>query len=171
MTHSLPDDAEQMITVEAESQQNKSLIYRWGNLIGGILLLLLSIVFIVGGWRLGLGQPTRLAPGAFPFITGLLLTGLAAAIILVEVFQKNPLAETPDWMSVGAIVAALAVFAASVERLGLLPSVFLTVVVASLPDKNLPLWRKAALGVGLALVCWLIFVKGLNLPFKAIVGM
>lgn len=145
-------------------------VHRWGYLIGGILLLLLSVVFIVGGWRLGLGQPTRLEPGAFPFITGLLLAVLAIAIFWADLVQKNTISETVDWVSLAAIAAALSVFASSVERFGLIPSVFLTVVVASLPDKKLPLWRKAVLGIGVALTCWLIFVQGLNLPFKDFVG-
>ena len=41
----------------------------WGGEIGGAMLLVLSIIFMVGGWQLGLGVPTRLGTGAFPFLT------------------------------------------------------------------------------------------------------
>ena len=45
-----------------------------------------------------------------------------------------------------AICAALAVFAVTAERIGLVPAAFLTVIVASLPDRSLPFRGKAILG-------------------------
>lgn len=142
----------------------------WGGEIGGVLLIALSIIFIVGGWRLGLGVPTRLGTGAFPFVTGAVLALLSVFICIAE-RKGDGLAEAPDWVGLVAIAAALAVFAVSVERIGLVPGVFATVIVASLPDRSLPLAGKALLGIVVALACWIVFIKLLNLPFKPFVGM
>jgi hypothetical protein len=141
----------------------------WGGEIGGLILLVLSGIFVVGGWQLGLGVPTRLGTGAFPFITGLVLAVLAI-VICIEERRGDGIAERPDWIAFAAICASLAVFAVTADRIGLVPGTFLTVIVASLPDRSLPMTGKAILGIVVALACWGLFIELLNLPFKAIVG-
>jgi hypothetical protein len=141
----------------------------WGGEVGGLILLVSSIIFMVGGWQLGLGVPTRLGTGAFPFITGLILAILAIAICIQE-WHGDGIAETPDWISFAAIIAALAVFATTADRLGLVPGVFLTIMVASSPDRSLPLVGKTILGGIVAVASWVLFIELLNLPFKAFAG-
>ncbi len=142
----------------------------WGGEIGGGILLVLSIIFMVGGWQLGLGVPTRLGTGAFPFISGALLA-ILSIVICIEERRGDGIVETPDWIAFLAICAALAVFAVTAERIGLVPAAFLTVIVASLPDRSLPLRGKAILGCVVALACWGLFIELLNLPFKPFVGL
>lgn len=142
----------------------------WGGEVGGLILLALSIIFMVGGWQLGLGVPTRLGTGAFPFMSGAVLA-ILAAVICIEERRGDGIAETPDWIAFLAICAALAVFAATAERIGLVPGAFLTVVVASMPDNRLPLIGKAILGAIVAVGCWIVFIELLNLPFKPFVGL
>ena len=142
----------------------------WGGEIGGAILLVLSIVFMVGGCELGLGVPTRLGTGAFPFFSGALLAVLAT-VICIEERRGEGIAEAPDWIALLATCAALAVFAVTADRIGLVPGTFLTVIVASLPDRSLPLRGKALLGIVVALACWGLFIELLNLPFKPIVGL
>ena len=153
--------------VTQEAEENSSL--GWGGEIGGAILLVLSIVFMIGGWQLGLGVPTRLGTGAFPFIAGAVLA-ILAIVICIEERRGDGLEETPDWVGFMAIIGALAVFATTTDRLGLVPGAFLTVVVASLPDRSLPLVGKAILGCIVALACWGLFIELLNLPFKPFVG-
>ena len=137
----------------------------WGGEIGGAVLFVLSLIFIVGGWQLGLGVPTRLGTGAFPFLTGLVLAVLAL-VICIEERRGDGIAENPDWIAFIAIGAALAVFALTADRIGLVPGTFLTVIVASLPDRNLPFLGKVILGCIVSLACWGLFIETLNLPFK-----
>ena len=157
---------ENPVTPEAEEHSALG----WGGEIGGAILLILSIIFMVGGWQLGLGVPTRLGTGAFPFISGAILAILAIAICIEE-RRGDGIAEPPDWVALVAICAALAVFALTAERIGLVPGAFLTVVIASLPDRSLPLLGKAILGGIVALACWGLFIELLNLPFKPFVGL
>ncbi|MGH1483389.1 MAG: tripartite tricarboxylate transporter TctB family protein [Geminicoccales bacterium] len=141
----------------------------WGGEIGGVILIILSIIFMVGGLNLGLGVPTRLGTGAFPFLAGAVLAVLAVAICIEE-RRGGGLAELPDWVGFLAVTAALAIFAMTANRLGLVPAAFLTVVVSSLPDRSLPLIGKAVLGCIVAAASWALFIKLLNLPFKAFAG-
>ena len=154
---------------EAEAPEEHSAM-EWGGEIGGALLVIGSIIFMIGGVQLELGSPFRLGTGAFPFITGLILFVLAIAICIQEWRGGDGLADTPDWTSFAAIIAALAVFASTADRLGLVPAVFLTILVASSPDRSLSLVGKALLGSIVAVASWVLFIELLNLPFKAVVG-
>jgi hypothetical protein len=142
---------------------------RWWGAAGGAFLLLLSLYFMEGGIELGLGSPFRPGTGAFPFFTGAILLVLAVVILLQDL-RSGGLAERPDWISFLAISAALAVFALTADRFGLLPAAFLTIVIASVPDRSLPFRGKALLGVVVAAGSWVLFIEVLGLPFKAFEG-
>ncbi len=141
----------------------------WGGAIGGVFLLVLSTIFIVGGLQLGLGVLTRLGTGAFPFISGVILA-ILATVICIEERRGDGVMERPDWVAFLAICAALAVFASTANRVGLVPATFLTIIIASLPDRNLSFVGKAILGIIVSVACWGLFIEALNLPFKPFVG-
>lgn len=143
--------------------------HAWLGALGGIALLALSLIFVIGGLRLGVGSPRRLGTGAFPVLTGFALGALSVAVIAMDLRDTSD-AERPDWISFAAIGAALAVFAVTVERVGLVPSVLLTVFTASLPDPSLRLTGKLLLGLVVALGCWGLFIGLLDLPFRAFKG-
>lgn len=138
--------------------------------LGGIGLLALSLVFIIGGFELGVGSARRLGTGAFPVITGFILAVLSLSVIAADLRDSSD-AERPDWISFAAIGAALMVFALTVSRLGLVPGVFLTVITASLPDSSLPFLGKMALGAIVALACWGLFIELIGLPFAPFGGL
>ena len=138
--------------------------------IGGASLFALSLVFILGGIELGVGSARRLGTGAFPVITGAILALLSLAVIAADLRDTSD-AERPDWISFAAIGAALAVFALTVGRIGLVPGVFLTTIVASLPDPSLPFVGKLALGTVVGLGCWALFIGLIGLPFAAFGGL
>ena len=141
----------------------------WVGTIGAILLLALSLIFIAGGLELGLGIPTRLGTGAFPVLTGFIVLTLAFFIFLNEL-RGEGIKEAPDWIGFLAISAAIATFALLVDRLGLIPAAFVSVIVASAPDKTLAFPYKVLLASIVSFGCWALFIKAINLPFKAFVG-
>lgn len=142
----------------------------WGGEVGAAALFTLSIVFIIGGLELGLGSPFRLGTGAFPFISGSILAVLAVFVGIHE-WRNEGLNAPPDWISFLAIIGAIAVFASTADRFGLVPAAFMSVVIASFPDRSLSFLGKATLGAIVSGVCWVLFIKLLNLPFKAFVEM
>lgn len=167
-TQKMDTDRKELESAETATSEKHGVL-SWGGEIGGAILLVLSIIFIVGGLDLGLGVPTRLGTGAFPFVTGVILAVLAV-VICIEERRGDSAVETPDWIGFLAIIAALAVFAATADRLGLVPGAFLTIIVASLPDRSLSLPGKAILGGIVATASWVLFIELLNLPFKAFAG-
>lgn len=138
--------------------------------LGGLALLALSFVFIYGGVELGVGSARRLGTGAFPVITGFVLAVLSLAVIAADLSDTTD-AQHPDWMSFLAIGAALAVFALTVGRIGLVPGVFLTTLTASLPDRSLRFGGKMVLGAIVSLSCWGLFIELIGLPFAPFGGL
>lgn len=138
----------------------------WGA-AGALFLVGLAACFMIGGLELGLGVLFRPGTGAFPFFTGAILATLAAVTIVQDLSDPG-LAERPDWISFAAIGAALAVFAVTADRLGLVPAAFLTTVVASVPDRSLSFPGKAGLGLAVAAGSWVLFIQLLGLPFRAL---
>lgn len=143
--------------------------HAWLGALGGCALLALSLVFIVGGAQLGLGSPRRLGTGAFPAITGMALALLSLAVIAADLRDTSD-AERPDWISFAAIGGALAIFALTAGRIGLVPGVFLTTITASLPDPSLRFPGKVILAALVALGCWGLFIGLIGLPFAAFGG-
>lgn len=143
--------------------------HAWLGALGGVALLALSLVFIVGGYELGVGSTGRLGTGAFPVITGFALAILSLAVIVADLRDTTDL-ERPDWISFAAIGGALVIFALTVGRIGLVPGVFLTTVTASLPDPSLRFAGKLVLGVVVALGCWGLFIGLIDLPIKPFMG-
>ncbi len=138
--------------------------------LGGVGLLILSVVFIVGGYELGVGSPRRLGTGAFPVITGFILAVLSLIVVASDLRDTSD-AERPDWISFAAIGAALAVFALTVGRIGLVPGAFLTTITASLPDPSLPVPGKIVLAAFVSLACWALFIGLIGLPFAPFGGL
>ena len=168
----------------------------WSSAIGGIALILLALIFIIGGTELGFGSLRRMGSGAFPIITGVVLIVLAIPITIMDIRKQRDARmgsahseETstdneiqnenqgnkdedmqPDWISFLALGAALATFALTAERWGLVPAVLLCTVIASAPDRSLKFSGKLLLGAVVSLACWLLFIKALGLPFTAFKG-
>jgi hypothetical protein len=92
------------------------------------------------------------------FGAGILVAGLRSARDPVEVGSLKPLV---------LVTACIVVFAATLESLGLVLAVLLTVGLSGFASTR-PRWvALMAVGVALAATCVLIFIWGAKLPIKA----
>lgn len=139
--------------------------------LGGGVLLVLGLLFVLGGFGQGVGTTGRLGTGAFPVLSGLTLALLAIAIIVIDCKAQEDNTEPADWTSFLAIGAALIAFAVVADPFGLVPAVFLATVVASVPDRTLHILGKLVLATVVSLACWGIFIGLLDLPFRAFKGL
>ncbi|MBP2231926.1 putative tricarboxylic transport membrane protein [Azospirillum agricola] len=121
---------------------------------------------LAGGYAIG--NAGRMGPGFFPaLVAGLLLavgaaiggTALARGSERFEPFRLRPLA---------AVLGSVLVFGLAVDRLGLLLTAVLLVVIAgqSLPGGGLR--QTLLLAAGLAAACWLLFIVLLGVPLEAL---
>lgn len=111
-----------------------------------------------------LGSARKMGPGYFPIwiAGGLIATGLLLA-------AKSMVTSGPplrNWALKPLILISLAIllFAVLVNVAGLLPAIFLLVLMSTLASVRFHVKWALPLAAGLAVVSVLVFVKGLGLP-------
>ncbi|RJE79658.1 tripartite tricarboxylate transporter TctB family protein [Paracoccus sp. JM45] len=129
---------------------------------GGILALLGLGVAAYAVAHYDFGSLRRMGPGFFPVLLGIGLAGLGT-IIAVPAFGRTTEARAFAWPETIGVIGSLLLFGLLLNRLGLMGSTAITVLVASsvAPRKGI-LWRLVLTVVVTALV-WVLFVLGLDM--------
>lgn len=133
------------------------------DLAGGVLLAAIGLfVAVYAVAHYDIGSLRRMGPGLFPALLGGVLVGLGLAIAIpawVRAGQPVSIA----WKEAAAVLAAILIFAAGIERGGLVPVTLVSVLVASVaaPDRRIG-WR-VALALVVTLLSVLIFHFGLKM--------
>lgn len=131
-----------------------------------VLFVLGAFAVYTGAADYGLGEWFHLGAGAFPFLLGLLLIALSA-INLLAAFDAPPAPTRHQWLGALAFFAAIAVFAVSIDTLGLVPAVFALTLIARLAEPPFEAVDTLLLAAGLSLLAYLIFIFGLGMPLEA----
>jgi hypothetical protein len=130
----------------------------------GLIFIAFGLAFALGAATYDIGTPVRMGPGFFPLVVGGSLAAIGGLIVLKPMADGDatvPLA--PSWRAIILIIGAIAVFGVTVRGLGLVPSVFLTALLATLASRQMRPWLALPFAVGLTLLSVLIFVVGLSL--------
>jgi len=135
--------------------------------LSGLLFVSAGLVGIVLSLGLPIGDRIRMDAGYMPFVLSVALTGLGILILARGLFNA---ATAAAWQlrPLFFVVASALVFGLTIERTGLLLSIFLTVLTAA---PAFPEWRRAesvALAAGLSLFSVLLFVILLRLPIPVL---
>ncbi|MBQ0802182.1 MAG: tripartite tricarboxylate transporter TctB family protein [Sulfitobacter litoralis] len=147
---------------------------RYGKLIsqkGPLIMLGAGLAFAFGAVAtLDLGSFRRMGPGAYPLLVGSLLAVLAV-IGLVQNLRVPMKTDKADPIAVLGVVAGVAAFAFLAPLLGVLPATAIAVFAtgSAIPGFRWP--YRIVLSLGVAIGVWLIFVRGLGMPFVAIRGL
>lgn len=136
------------------------------DVIGGVALALLGLA--VAGWaaaNFDLGTPRRMGPGFFPLGLGLLLAILGAIVALTAAPAPGarPRVALPELV---ALIAAIVIFAVGLERIGLVPTTVLSVLVSSTAVARPGILWRLVLAVAVTAISVAVFSYGLamNLP-------
>jgi hypothetical protein len=132
----------------------------------GLMFLVVGVVFAVGATNYPMGTSARPGAGYFPLILSVLMAILGAVVLF-----KSLTIETEGGDRIGAIawrpliviVVAIAVFGASINRLGLVLAVPILIMIASLAGDEFKWLGVIVNAVVLTAFSWLIFVYGLKL--------
>lgn len=132
-----------------------------------------GILFIAfGGLALWLGRDyatgtlAKIGPGFLPVLLSIGLLGVGGILALRALAIEGPAIEKSQVVPQLFILAAIAVFAFGIERLGLALTVMAVAVTASFARRGAQHWLEViALAVGLAVLCVLLFVELLGQPF------
>ena len=141
------------------------------DIVGGLLLAAIGIVaglYALANYRMG--TVNRMGPGMVPVTIGALLGLFGLWIAAAGWSRRQPLAPGAEVrLYVPAVIAAsILAFALMISRFGLVPSVFVSSLLASFAEARVDLLRSTILSVALCGLCWLIFILGLRLTIPAI---
>lgn len=137
-------------------------------LAAGLLIAAAGLFVLVASLPLAVGTARAMGPGFVPVSLGIILVLLGAGIIFVE--GRRSATDRPSFPAFRPLVfipAAVIVFALTIQRFGILPSVFLTAFISTLADPASRLGRSLAISATLALMTLLLFGYGLGLQVRA----
>jgi len=132
----------------------------------GIMFIVVGLGFAWGATSYSMGSSARPGPGYFPLGLSVLLAILGAFILFealtIETDDGEPIGAI-GWRPLVLIVASVAIFGLILPKLGMIISLPLLVLIASLAGDEFH-WGEVALNsVILTVGSWVIFIWGLNL--------
>jgi hypothetical protein len=132
----------------------------------GLMFVATGLGFAVGATNYSFGTSARPGPGYFPFGLGVLLAVLGAVVLFksltIETEGGDPVGAIP-WRPMCLIVLGVVAFGLALPRLGMIISLPILIMIASLAGDEFSIKEVIVNIVILTLGSWLIFIKGLNL--------
>lgn len=134
---------------------------------GAAFVILLGVFVMVIGSGYSAGTLSRMGPGYFPLVLGVLLIGLGLALVL-EVWRapRENTIRLPlhPLLMIGTGVIC---FAFLVERAGIVPAICALVGLSSLAESMIRPGTAIAIAVVMSLMGVFLFVRLLGLPLSA----
>lgn len=135
------------------------------DLVGGIALILLSILAFTQLGELKMGTASRMGPGYFPTVlaglTGLMGLVIAARSLLLD----GPPLDRLHWRQALPLLGAIVAFGLAIRPLGLVIASALLFAIAAIAEEDTK-WRElVVVSVVLILFAVGLFVLALGLPF------
>jgi putative tricarboxylic transport membrane protein len=130
----------------------------------GVLFLAVGVFAAWYGRAYTFGTATKMGPGYLPEVLSWGMAGLGAFLLIRGLFDSGEPLERSLMRPQLFILAAILVFAFTIERFGLAVAVISSSIVAAMASSQRR-WREVLLlSVGLAILCALLFVKLLGQP-------
>lgn len=139
------------------------------NRLAGMALVLIGAFVTFEGYGYGLGQVSRLGPGALPFGLGLLIALLGVLIAVVDP-DGDEAAPTIKWRPVAMVLSALLAFALLVDTAGLVVATAALVFLSGAADPDHTWKSLLAIYVFLIVFVYVIFMRFLAVPFTMFGG-
>jgi len=134
------------------------------DLLAGAVFAGFGLAFAITSTTYDIGTPLRMGPGFFPLVLGGILVVLGVSIA-VKGFVAGEGGENGNvpWRALVLLVAAILFFGFTVRDLGLVPALFVTVLLAGLAGRSARVIPAVVIAVSLTALSVLIFVVLLQL--------
>ena len=140
------------------------------DLVAGIAILCVGLfVALYGSSQYEMGTAARMGSGYFPTLLGWIMAGVGLIIALFSLRTTRHLLTPPPFTlrPFLAVVAAVALFAFLILRIGLIPTTLVIVMVTSTGSNSFQWRRSLVLAACLAVISWAIFSWGLQMTLPA----
>jgi hypothetical protein len=133
----------------------------------GVMFALIGLAGIYFGKDLAMGTPARMGPGYFPVYLSYLIVAIGIIVGARGLTVQGPPVERVQLRPLIFIIAALLLFGALIDWVGLALTGVMVTVVAAYARREPNLIESIVLGAGLALFTIGVFVYALNQPLPA----
>lgn len=133
----------------------------------GLILLAVSgaALYLVQGYRLG--RASAMGPGYFPMLVAGLLFLVGIGLVVRGLLSRGTRPERLAWRPLLIIAGAAILFSFTLAPLGFVPATILLVLTSALAGRRFSIVGHGVLAIGLALFCYVIFLRMLALPLSA----
>ncbi len=134
------------------------------DLAGGLFLMGIAALAMYFASDLSMGRLVRMGPGYLPTVLCWLLGFLGLIIALRGFTIDGPALQSWAWRPLFALTAGQIVFAALLERAGLVAAIIATIAVSSMAAPNVRWVSTLLLGVVMSVLSTILFIWLLGLP-------
>lgn len=136
------------------------------NALCGAIFIAFGAYFGLTALSMEIGTAFRMGPGFFPLFLAAILIILGAVIAIQAIrVEGEPVGGLP-LRGMVFILPAPVIFALTLKGLGFVPSIFLTTLFASFASTRMRVSTAIILAALMTLFTTIVFVYGLNLPFR-----
>ena len=132
----------------------------------GLMFVVVGVVFAVGATNYSMGTSARPGAGYFPLLLSAIMAILGAIVLFksltIETPGGDPIGDIA-WRPLVVIVVAIAVFGFMLERLGMVLTIPVLIVISSVAGDEFKWKGVLANAAVLTFGSWVIFVWGLKL--------
>lgn len=133
----------------------------------GAIFIAFGLAFAITAGTYEVGSALRMGPGFFPLVLG----GILVVLGLLVVLKGFVAPETGDvgpvpWRAAAFLTAAILFFGFTVRGLGIVPSLFVSVLLAALAGRNMRIVPALVIAASLTVLSVLIFIVLLQLPLR-----
>jgi hypothetical protein len=146
----------------------RATLLRRKDVLAGLLFVAVALIGLYVSRNYPIGTAVRMGTGYVPRLLCWLLLGLGAWVLVQGFFETQSeraasLSATAAWRPLVFVTASLVIFGLSIERLGLVLSILLLIIVGAAGARGLRPFETVAAAVVLILLSWGIFIVGLGL--------
>lgn len=136
-------------------------------MIAGLVFIVIGIAAWVLAAKLSAGTLMMIGSGFLPKGLAVLLVIFGGVILVGGLRREAEKIEFGPLRPAFVVTLCIAVFTLGLERIGLVPTVFLVVGLSALAGQKVRPLTLALVAAGLAALCVVVFIWGAKLPIKA----
>ncbi|HZR01935.1 MAG TPA: tripartite tricarboxylate transporter TctB family protein [Burkholderiales bacterium] len=141
-----------------------------GDFLAGLMFIAFGLLALYLSRDYPMGTASRMGPGYFPTILGLLMCLLGSGVLLRGLVVREQPPRNFAFFPALLVLSAIALFAFTVERFGIVVAVALVVGLSSLASGSTRWYEALLLAVVMVALAVGLFTYGLDLPFKILPG-
>jgi len=139
--------------------------------IAGALFALIGDLTFVFSSHYPMGSAARMGPGYFPTMLGLLLLFFGAWVMIRGLVAGGKVGGDWAWRPLAFVTLAILAFGALMDRVGLVPALVVSFVLAARASDEFRLRPVLIAGVLVSTVSAFLFVYLLKLPYRILPGL